>query len=219
MKERPILFNDQRVAALKSGMQTQTRRIMKALPLTPAQDNHAGCYGIDVQRNQLQANRVRAMGELRYHCPYGQPGDRLWVRESWRGPLVPDHQMAAWQASPDAFRQPEYCQYRADSNQFGNNEAELTSIGWQAAIHMPRWASRINLEITGIRVEKIQYISEQDIVAEGVQSENHFLNNFFTLHHETRSPKEAYRDQWAQQYGAASWEVNPWVWVIDFKRV
>lgn len=218
MKERPILFNDQRVRALMSGMQTQTRRIMKSMPLAPGQDNHEGCYGIDVLSNHVQGNRVLGMGDLRYHCPYGQPGDRLWVRETWRGPVIPAVDMAAWEASPDEFRQPRYCQYRADTSEFGNDQ-DFAEFGWQAGIHMPRWASRIDLEITDIRVEKIQHISEQDIAAEGIQSDAHFLNNFFTMHSEVQSPKDAYRAQWALQYGGTSWEVNPWVWVIDFKRI
>lgn len=89
MKERPILFSDQRVRALLSGQQKQTRRIMKSQLFGPGQDNHEGCYGIDVLSNNLQGNRVLGMENLSYHCPYGQPGDRLWVRETWRGPVVP----------------------------------------------------------------------------------------------------------------------------------
>jgi hypothetical protein len=84
---------------------------------------------------------------------------------------------------------------------------------------MPRWASRIDLVVTGIRVEKIQDISDDDVIAEGVQTDSHFLNNFFTMHSEAVSSKDAYRKQWALQYGGTSWEVNPWVWVIEFERV
>lgn len=219
MKERPILFNDQRVRALLSDQQRQTRRIMKSQFLGPGQDNHEGCYGIDVLSNHLQGNRVMGMENLSYHCPYGQPGDRLWVRETWRGPLIDQSEIAEYERAPAQFKNPRYCQYRADTSQFSNAEDEDPHFGWQAGIHMPRWASRINLLITGIRVEKIQDISDDDVIAEGVQTDSHFLNNFFTMHHEAVSSKDAYRKQWALQYGGTSWEVNPWVWVIDFMRV
>lgn len=218
MKERPILFSDQRVRALLSGQQHQTRRIMKSQLFGPGQDNHEGCYGIDVLNNNLQGTRVLGMDNLSYHCPYGQPGDRLWVRETWRGPVVPAEEMAQFQTSPAQFKNINYCQYRADSSIYTTDE-EDASFGWQAGIHMPRWASRIDLVITAIRVERIQDISDEDVMAEGVQVDSHFLNNFFTLHSETVSAKDAYRKQWAIQYGGTSWEVNPWVWVIEFARI
>ncbi|MEM6161000.1 hypothetical protein AAH446_10695 [Erwinia sp. P6884] len=219
MKERPILFSDQRVRALLSGQQSQTRRIMKSQPFGPGQDNHEGCYGIDVLSNNLQGNRVRGMENLSYHCPFGQPGDRLWVRETWRGPVIAPDDMADYERSPADFKHSRYCQYRADTSQFATAEDEDGQFGWQAGIHMPRWASRIDLLITGIRAEKIQDISDDDVIAEGVQTDSHFLNNFFTMHSEAVSSKDAYRKQWALQYGGTSWEVNPWVWVIDFTRL
>lgn len=218
MKERPILFSDQRVRALLSGQQKQTRRIMKSQLFGPGQDNHEGCYGIDVLSNNLQGNRVLGMENLSYHCPYGQPGDRLWVRETWRGPVVPAEEMTQYQTSPAQFKNIDYCQYRADSSIY-TSEEEDASFGWQAGIHMPRWASRIDLTITAVRVERIQDISDDDVMAEGVQVDSHFLNNFFTLHSEAVSAKDAYRKQWATQYGGTSWEVNPWVWVIEFARL
>ncbi|WP_034949781.1 hypothetical protein [Erwinia oleae] len=219
MKERPILFSDQRVRALLSGQQTQTRRIMKSQLMGPGQDNHEGCYGIDVINNHLQGNRVMGMENLSYHCPYGQPGDRLWVRETWRGPIIDANEVSDYERSPTRFKNPRYCQYRADTSHFVDRADQEDQSGWQAGIHMPRWASRIDLEIARIRVEKIQDISEDDVMAEGVQTDSHFLNNFFTMHNEPVSAKDAYRKQWALQYGGTSWEVNPWVWVIDFTRI
>ena len=218
MKERPILFSNQRVRALLSGQQKQTRRIMKSQLFGPGQDNHEGCYGIDVLSNNLQGNRVLGMENLSYHCPYGQPGDRLWVRETWRGPVVPADQMSQYQHSPAQFKNIDYCQYRADSSVYSPDEVD-ENFGWQAGIHMPRWASRIDLVITAIRAERIQDISDDDVIAEGVQVDSHFLNNFFTMHSEAVSAKDAYRKQWALQYGGTSWEVNPWVWVIEFSRL
>ncbi|MFG1172231.1 hypothetical protein AAFN90_01225 [Erwiniaceae bacterium CAU 1747] len=218
MKERPILFSDQRVRALLSGRQSQTRRIMKCQPLGSVQDNHEGCYGIDVKRNHLQGNRVMGMENISHLSPHGQPGDRLWVRETWRGPIIVPEDVLRYQQDPAAFRNHQYCRYRADISACGSDEG-FDHPGWQAGIHMPRWASRIDLLITRLRIEKIQDISDDDIMAEGVQFDSHFLNSFFTLQNETVSPKQAYRQAWTAQYGDTSWEVNPWVWVIDFERI
>lgn len=222
MKERPILFSEQRVRALLVGQQTQTRRIMKTQALGPGQDNHEGVHAFDVSANHLHGYKMMAMTDISYQCPYGKPGDILWVRETWRGPIVPESALAEYERDPTPFRLPEFCQYRADSNELGHhsmNDTEGEQFGWQTAIHMPRWASRINLQITGVRAEKIQDISEDDIMAEGVQTDSHFLNNFFTMNMNSESPKEAYRKAWQKQYGATSWEVNPWVWVVEFQRV
>ncbi|CUU24498.1 hypothetical protein J9874_01177 [Duffyella gerundensis] len=222
MKERPILFSEQRVRALLIGQQTQTRRIMKSQAFGPGQDNHEGCYAFDVSSNHLQGYKMVNMNDLSYRCPYGQPGDRLWVRETWRGPVVPTDALPDYERSPAKFRRPEYCQYRAANNELGHpydKDKNSEEFGWQTAIHMPRWASRIDLLITAVRAEKIQDISDEDVMAEGVQTDSHFLNNFFTMNNNTVSPKEAYKKAWQKQYGGTSWEVNPWVWVIEFEKI
>lgn len=219
MRERPILFSDQRVRALLIGQQTQTRRIMKSQAFGPGQDNHEGCYAFDVMTNHRHGHQIMSMENLNYCCPYGQPGDQLWVREAWRGPIIPPEQVNEYEKSPASFRYPHYCQYRADASEYGNNVGGRDKFGWQTGIHMPRWASRINLQITHVRAEKIQTISDDDIIAEGVQTDSHFLNSFFTMNSETGSPKEAYKRAWEKQYGSTSWEVNPWVWVIEFKLI
>jgi len=222
MKERPILFSEQRVRALLVGQQTQTRRIMKTQAFGPGQDHHEGVHAFDVNANHLHGYKLMSMADISQHCPYGKPGDILWVRETWRGPIVPENDLAEYERDPAPFRLPAFCQYRADNNELGHHAQsgpEADQFGWQTAIHMPRWASRINLRITAVRAEKIQDISEDDIMAEGVQTDSHFLNNFFTMNMNAESPKEAYRKAWQKQYGATSWEVNPWVWVIEFARV
>ncbi|WP_130835341.1 hypothetical protein [[Erwinia] mediterraneensis] len=218
MKERPILFSEQRVRALLIGQQTQTRRIMKTQSFGPGQDHHEGVHAFDVSANHLHGYKLMSMSDISYHCPYGKPGDILWVRETWRGPMVPEDKVCAYERDPVAFRTPEFCQYRADSAGLDHNP-EAEQFGWQTAIHMPRWASRINLEITAVRAQKIQDITDDEIMAEGVQTDTHFLNNFFTMSMNAESPKEAYRKAWQKQYGATSWEVNPWVWVIEFRHV
>ncbi|WP_026042447.1 hypothetical protein [Pantoea sp. A4] len=220
MKERPILFSEQRVRALLAGQQTQTRRIIKTQSFGPGQDHHEGVHAFDVSANHLQGYKLMSMEDVSQHCPFGKPGDRLWVRETWRGPIIPQARAAEFDNDPEYFRQSAFCQYRADSNEAGllvQSSPEADQFGWQTAIHMPRWASRIDLAITSVRAEKIQDISEDDIMGEGVQTDSHFLNNFFTMNSASESPKEAYRKAWQKQYGATSWEVNPWVWVIGFE--
>ncbi|WP_145556734.1 morphogenetic protein [Yersinia canariae] len=185
MNEKPILFNSEMVNAILSGRKTQTRRIIK-LPLI---DKNMGC---ELAGNEL-AGEVAA-GDYR-NCPLGKPGVQLWVRETWARYNIDQttHDMA----------------YRATT------PTDWPKDGlWRPSIHMPRWASRINLLITGVRVERLNDISEQDAQAEGcaygkgngeidlaVRPENHFP----TL--------------WASIYGAESWQANPWVWVIEFERM
>jgi len=133
-------------------------------------------------------------------CRYGQRGDRLWVRETWQSLVIHDG------LSPSDIPVGADIQYPA------------TYDGWvskrRPSIHMPRWASRITLEITGIRVERLQDISENDAVAEGVE--------FWTPTVDVDpvpSPRPAYRLLWESINGAGSWGLNPWVFVIEFKRV
>jgi hypothetical protein len=131
-------------------------------------------------------------------CPYGQPEDRLWVRERWA--YHPDF--------PDLARR---AIYRADP------ECEHDADRWRPSIHMPRWASRISLEITGVRVERLQSISERDSRAEGVTIEPHHSRGYCAG--EFLPPEmRAYRDLWETINGPGSWEANPWVWVIEFRR-
>lgn len=150
-------------------------------------------------------------------CPYGQPGDRLWVRETWRhleGGAVYD----AAGGVMDSF-EPE-TMYRADRPHYRGP--------WKPAIHMPRWASRITLEITGVRVERLQDISPADCEEEGVQQlplQEDAPNPWYTadidagsvLH--SRSAIGAYHKLWEAINRPGSWDANPWVWVVEFKRL
>ena len=201
MKERPILFSAPMVRALLAGTKTQTRRIVKARDLE-WMDVHQGL------REPDNAER----------CPYGQPGDRLWVRETWQGPLLEDFET---DADPDwhmpshihKYQNPAHCEYAAD----GGPAPEYTDLdekmrqGWRPSIHMPRWASRITLEITAVRVERLQDISEADAIAEGVRNSLHLPGGRFA--------RENFEHLWWTVNGDGSWESNPWMWVIEFKRV
>lgn len=190
MKERPILFNAEMVKAILSGRKTQTRRVIK-LPLI---DKNMGC---ELAGNEL-AGEVSA-GDYR-NCPLW-PGDQLWVRETFE-PL-PDHE------------EPVGCShilYAADIP-FPNRK-------WTPSIHMPRWASRIDLLITGVRVERLNSISDNDAIAEGLERYNDDGIVYYGQYGRGDCrPEVAYRDLWQSIYGAENWQSNPWVWVIEFERV
>ena len=135
-------------------------------------------------------------------CPYGQPGDRLWVREAWR-----EWSDAAWHYAADGMVLPK--QRDRDLAAFLAQRAPFTweSYRWRPSIHMPRAASRITLEIAGVRVERLKAISTADCWAEGIPASPDV------------NPAHEYRDLWESINGPGSWDVNPWVWVVEFKRV
>jgi hypothetical protein len=127
-------------------------------------------------------------------CPYGRRGDRLWVRETW---LTVDGESAF---------------YRADYAPDAKGERDH-GVSWRSAMFMPRWASRIELEVTGIRVELLQDITEEDAMAEGVEPELVPPDGGSVPH------VEGYRRVWEGLHGAGAWDLNPWVWVVSFVRV
>jgi hypothetical protein len=186
-KERPIIFSGPMVRALLDGKKTQTRRIVKpqAAVLT---DELA--RGLGVQPPAQQNHAV-------VPCPYGQPGDRLWVRETWKENPAID--FGNGHGAP---------LYRAT---WGNAD---TGDRWRPSIHMPRWASRITLEITNVRVQRLQEISEEDALAEGVDRPKSS---------DPRSVAELtlwrFRELWESIHGPDSWDANPWVWAITFKKL
>ncbi len=187
MKERPILFSAPMVRALLSGTKTQTRRVMKLVQVRP-----------DGMSDAQLAAALRL-------CPYGVPGDRLWVREA-HGYVSEDKFGPVWDSII----------YRADDNAGWSGK-------WRPSIHMPRAASRITLEVTGVRVERLQEISEADAIAEGI--EPGAVPGWWSLYGRDanddmdRSPRVAYRSLWESINGPGSWDSNPFVWVVEFKRL
>jgi hypothetical protein len=191
-KQRSIPFTGAMVRALLDGSKSQTRRIAK---ITPDQCEDIGLFYAE------------------HPCPYGQPGDRLWVREAWRtvesANMIPPRDLNAahrlW-FEADAPHQPGLGKYRP-------------------GMFMPRWPSRITLEITGVRVERLQDISDQDCEAEGVLCETadpwfyHVPEPGNVYAHADDMPKGAYRNLWEAINGPGSWAANPWVWVVEFKRI
>ncbi|MGF6549349.1 hypothetical protein [Paraburkholderia youngii] len=214
MKERPILFSGPMVRALLDGSKTQTRRIVKPQPdFETARDALGGetrsaTVVYDGAMGGIGLKRGNAIGYVfpNIHCPYGKPGDRLWVRETFA-------HMHRGNAAPET-RHDDDVVYKAD----GFTPDEYVYGSWKPSIHIPRWASRITLEVTGVRVERLQDISEADARAEGVTIEDHHMNGYCAG--ETRPPSIcAFRELWGSIHGAESWTANPWVWVVRLKRV
>lgn len=150
--------------------------------------------------------------------PYGKISDRLWVRETWQGPMWEE---GAWDPDTD-YHSPKYCEYRADGGptpEYVDFDDNLHQ-GWKPSIHMPRWASRITLEITGVRVERLQDISEADAMAEGIRQQA--TTKWFSVPGicgAGTTAGAAFALLWQSINGAGSWDANPWVWVVEFKKV
>jgi hypothetical protein len=183
MKEKPILFSGEMVRAILEDRKTQTRRIMKPQPWT-----HPDTCEVYLGENLLRDVLADRVGVCRY-----LPGDRLWVRETWR------------KFGHGANGQVEY---RAD---YDDKPAPFIS---RSPIFMPRWASRIDLEITKIRIERLQKISAIDAHEEGIEG---LIAPGYCY---DISPTADFAKLWDKINGKrAPWESNPWVWVIEFRRV
>ncbi len=201
-RERPILFSAPMVRAILAGTKTQTRRMVKGIPLLWLSQS----VGFTPEFVALPDNDA---------CPYGEPGDRLWVRETFY------HEPADYvrEASVSIPSRPAITVYRAD----GGFDADQFDAGckWQPSIHMPRNLSRITLEITGVRVERLQDISEADARAEGIVHSTRF-GGYHTedgRHFHAADPRQSYASLWEQINGPGSWDANPWVWVLEFRRL
>ena len=210
MKERPIIFSSEMVRAILEGRKTQTRRPIKPQPkiICPT-SNPSHRYG---KWKDKTFNLFRLLTEgfkllLPPYCPYGQPGDRLWVKETWR---LLDVFEDWWYGGYDAdiYRGKIPSQRPNPKNLAVEYLADTGEDGpWRPSLHMPRWASRIMLEITKIRVERIQEISNVDVKAEGFAPWGDKYLGF--------------ADLWDPIYARKGfgWETNCWVWVIEFRRL
>lgn len=220
MKERPVIFNSEMVRAILDGRKTQTRRVMAVQP----ESNQFGLLRItdSTKRSDIgkyhwaesNATGTHQRSAL-FSCPFGQVGDRLWVREAYQGPLFNFDQMETYLEDTSKFERPEFCEYRADGGKTPEyyDADDNLRYGWKPSIHMPRWASRITLEITGVRVERLNDISEEDAKAEGVAPSQHVITPLEALY------RVGFLKLWQSIYGEESWRANPWVWVIEFRRV
>ena len=221
MKERPIIFSAPMVRAILSGAKTQTRRVVKRYS--------ADCIGwfddgdgLWVQRFIDPSSGSPYLKSWRDRCPYGQPGDRLWVREAFSGPHCMDASDGCRAVPPSKWGDCSRIWYWADGNP---TEGDWTRP--RPSIHMPRWASRILLEIVAVRVERLQDISEADAQAEGVErvvAGVGWRRYCDPDSEEVGVPpcgdaRRSFRSLWKFINGDESWNANPWVWVVEFKRV
>ncbi|UVL07341.1 hypothetical protein LOY39_16680 [Pseudomonas rhodesiae] len=228
IKERPILFSAPMVRAILEGRKTVTRRGLPGyqIPtldtdgqwLSVAQRHRQWGFAVSGETEQLCGKELETSG----CCPYGKPGDRLWVRETWycnhsevqKGPYLQPADMQ----DLDQAREDGDLVFAAD----GLNPYEQDQPTWRPSIHMPRWASRILLEITDVRVERLQDITEEQAKAEGVRlyTDHAELGDWWHVEGiETYSadPRKSFELLWSSVGG--DWQSNPWVWVVEFKRV
>lgn len=213
VKERPILFSGPMVRAILDGRKTQTRRVMKPQPSHDSELQVGFFEPTNTDRNGMQYPGKSVFGcwndEDGWKCPFGSPGDRLWVRETW----TPDHKdfYPHFPVCYQADFGPEY--ERKHGKVWSSEQNAWFPWRWRPSIHMPRWASRITLEITGVRVERLNDISEEDAIAEGMDWHRGPLRVGHT------NPLSAFQSLWESINGDGSWALNPFVWAIEFKRV
>ena len=213
-KERPILFSGPMVRAILDGRKTVTRRLIK-----PSMRG----FDISFELHQQEDGSWRPMHtfdescmddqgtEHPVICPYGKPGDPLWVRETWycdhfevmRGPYLKPADLVVTEARSDGT-----LVYAAD----GLTPYEADQPAWKPSIHMPRWASRILLEVTDVRVEQLQAISIGQICKEGLARS---IYEFIPV----TTAFDAFAEVWDSINGPGAWEANPWVWAVEFKKV
>lgn len=184
-----MIFNGEMVRAILDGRKTQTRRIMKNQPAGDYPDTPALIRSVG---GGFQWYGHYGESSI-FNCPFGAVGDRIWVRETWARYNIDQnsHDMAYRATTPD------------DWPEEGR---------WRPSIHMPRWASRITLEITGVRVERLRDLSEDDAKSEGITPPSGGVLPGWEY-------RINFRDLWVSIYGSDNWEANPWVWVIEFKVV
>lgn len=203
-----MIFNAEMVRALMSGRKTQTRRIIKPQPEATLSGSLSGKW-LSRPLNGLLLPKIE---DIAIHCPFGVVGDRIWVRETFQGPLFDYDLMDSYCKDPTPFEKPEFCVYKADgvpAPEFYDADDELHCC-WRPSIHMPRWACRILLEITNVRVERLKSISDGDAIREGCSTADMMSGDCVA---------DVFARLWASIYGSDSWNANPWVWVIEFKRV
>ncbi|MCQ0723729.1 hypothetical protein [Klebsiella pneumoniae] len=235
MKERGMIFNGEMVRAILDGRKTQTRRPIKwkqtrFTEIGEREDGSKWPWSEDAEH----------ACDFWHPCPFGAVGDRIWVRETWatlgnedgccidwEGNLCKGDERSAariyrasceqrpgdyglWSIPDDAYWKPHTKEHKFEG-------------AWRPSIHMPRWASRILLEITDVRVERLNAISEEDATAEGVPPAGSLLPDYpgtlLTPKGDFATAKVAFQRLWESIYGEESWKANGWVWVISFKRV
>lgn len=213
MKEHPILFSGPMINAILEGRKTQTRRVVKSTLIINQAEFECG------NRPHVTHSEPNLQHYVDTDCPFGQIGDRLWVRETFCMGVIEEH---------DASEPGDRYLYVDDSD-YGDGKQypiykqwvlgegiDFDEVKWKPSIHMPRSASRILLEITKIRVERLADLSTEDAKAEGFDYSTHpsAIEMGYAI-----GAKTNFRHAWQEIYGATSWDKNPWVWVVEFKIV
>lgn len=204
------------VLAILGGHKTQTRRLFK-LPRNTVWYDGEGGLGGEREGNlcHTKTNGWWHVSELL--CPYGTDGEMLWVRETWR-PGVDErgHGLAVYKADGSARWM--LCDDGGDGDPVGIGSAAVPyvpeKVAWRPGIYMPRWASRISLRITSIRIERLNEISEEDAEVEGSK----FAMSLSEPKQFADSARIAFAARWEALHGPGSWSENPWVWAIGFER-
>lgn len=214
MKEHPILFSAPMVRAILDGRKTVTRRVVKPQPV-------AGVRYPSVvatpRHNGLEDGHGR---ELRSR--FGMPGDRLWVRETWAP--QPGKEYTLTQPVYEGGKDPDKLCYRADEQPLSAGEDALcygVSV-WRPSIHMPRWASRLQLDVVSVRLERLQEITEGDAFAEGVEANPYVMADGTVDDMMSISAIANFAELWESINGkrpGCAWFDNPWVWRVEFTRV
>lgn len=240
MRELPILFSGPMVRAILEGRKQQTRRVIKPQPRIDEMGNfcwNGWNFGQGTGGRphvQAIASPIPSSKTKRVHCPYGAPGDRLWVKETHaleycvdgneppysdgrpvrRATDDPRWTQAHYRATDPA---PDLCCERENCAQCRDHDM---GPHWRPSIHMPRWASRITLEVTGVRVEQLQAISEADAKSEGCAPSWLDAEDNETVHaHSQPTYRQGFARLWRDINGAGSWDANPYVWVVEFRRI
>lgn len=216
MKQRPIIFNTEMVQAILDGRKTQTRRVLKAQPhvidtvigerLVIEDPLNSDSY--------LDFINAKSTSRITKHCPFGQVGDQLYVRETWR----------QFNSSDECGCSEYPCGCPNNGTILFKATGDSGESKWKPSIHMPRSAARIILEVTDVRVERLNDISEQDAINEGCKAREGCKWHTFEeaergipMHDHTA--KDDFWAKWESTYGEQSWQSNPWVWVIEFKVI
>lgn len=195
MKERPIIFSGEMIQAILDGRKTMTRRPVKPQP-TP---HNGGWVWEPIGGMMAVASGKIYFSKIKSRCPYGQPGDGLWVRETF----------ATTSESSATFND---CEYKADIRRKSMHK-------WTSPLFMPRWASRITLEIVNVRVERLQEITRSDIRAEGLIVPKEYCSDDLEYNYRQWLGDE-FKRLWNSLYTKKpefQWKANPWVWVVEFK--
>ncbi len=231
MADRPMLFSGPLVRAIREGRKTETRRPMKPQPVLDSDGRWA--WPCSSARGFIHFDDPQGREQLAAHCPIAEKGDRLWVRETWR--TTPGS--AAFLGVDKRVE----VEYRADeSKRLIESEAGHRYFwdkghkrsGWTPSIHMPRWASRLNLRITEVRAEQVQDITNDGALAEGIgrrsalEQVQEYKNSINAVGMTTTgllpnpqgtAERREFTKLWKQIYGPESWDTNAWVWVLRFE--